>query len=125
MASAIYPKAKEALLKGEIDLLNDDLIVYLVDDGDYTYSSTHETLSDLTVSSRVSSVALSAGKTVTNGLFDADNVIFPSVSGDASEVIVIYDSTSDNLISYHDGISVTPNGNDINLIFNASGIFQL
>jgi hypothetical protein len=125
MASAIYPKAKEALLKGEIDLLNDDLVVYLVDDGDYTYSSTHETLSDLAVASRVSSVTLSAGKTVTNGLFDADNVIFPSVSGDPSEIIVIYDSTSDNLISYHDGISVTPNGNDINLNFNASGIFQL
>lgn len=125
MASAIYPKAKEAMLKGEINLLTDTIVAYLVDTADYTYSSTHEVLTDLTVAGRVSNVTISSGKSVTNGLFDADNVVFSSVSGDGSEAIVIYDSTSDNLISYHDGLSVTPNGNDINLNFNASGIFQL
>lgn len=125
MASAIYPKAKEALLKGEIDLLTDTIVAYLVDSADYSYSSTHETLSDLPLAARVSNVTLSSGKTVTNGLFDASNVVFTGVSGDPSEVVVIYDATSDNLISYHDGLSVTPNGNDINLNFNDSGIFQL
>jgi hypothetical protein len=70
--------------------------------------------------------------TVTDGLFDADDVTLVAVAGDVSEALIIYihtgvESTS-RLVAYIDsatGLPITPNGGNINIVWNASGIFQL
>ena len=71
--------------------------------------------------------------TVAVGVFDADDVTFSSISGDAADYLVLYkyDATPANatLIVTWDstttGLPVTPNGGDIIVTWNASGILQI
>lgn len=133
MANAIYPLYKQALLDASTNSdLNDGTVkVALVDTGTYTYSAAHEFLSSL--SGVVGTAQTIANTTVTNGLFDGDNVTFTAVSGNSVEALVIYIDTgvagTSRLVAYIDtgqtGLPVTPNGGDITITFNASGIFQL
>jgi len=126
MANALYDTAKAAMLRGEINLLSDDLVAYAVDTADYTFSASHEGLTDLTVAARVAVTGNLAGKAVsTSGNFDSDDPVLPSVTGDQFEAVVLYDVTSDNLIGYYDGLSQTPSGNNITINVNASGWFDL
>jgi hypothetical protein len=71
-----------------------------------------------------------------NGLstFDANDVTFTAVSGAAVAAFVIYRqnagaNTTWHLVMYYDtaggGLPVTPNGGDITITWNASGIFAL
>jgi hypothetical protein len=135
MANAIYPKYKEALLSSGANsaLSSGTVKVLLIDLADYTYSSSHQYLSDVAAAARVATGAALANKTVTNGLFDADDFSFTSVSGDQSEALILFidtgtESTS-RLVAFFDtgvgGLPVTPNGQNINITWNASGIFQL
>jgi len=135
VANAIYPKYKEALLDGlsNIDLNNGDVKVILVDTNDYTYSSSHQFLDDVAAGARVATSGNLSGKSVTDGTFDADDVTFSTVSGDEAEALVIYidtgvESTS-RLVAYLDtnvtGLPVTPNGGNIIVTWDGSGIFTL
>jgi hypothetical protein len=71
---------------------------------------------------------------VVNGLFDGDDCTFTAVSGTIIGAIVIYRknagaNTTWRLVLYEDtsvtGLPVTPNGGNIVITWNASGIFQL
>lgn len=132
MANAIYPKAKEKFLDALIDIPTDTIKIALIDTGTYTYSSTDEFWSAASAA-LVGTAATLASKTITNGVFDADNVTFTSVTGVSVEALIIYKDTgsaaTSPLIMYIDvaasGLPVTPNGNNINVQFNASGIFAL
>lgn len=134
MANAIYDKFREARMTADsnIDLENGDVRCILVDAADYTFSQSHDFLDDVPGAARVSTSSALTGKTVTNGVFDADNVTFSAVSGDQAEAIIIYihtgtESTS-RLVAYLDtnitGLPVTPSGSDITVAWNASGIFK-
>jgi hypothetical protein len=132
MASAIYPKAKEAFMKGDIDLENDTIRAVLIDTGTYTYDGAHDFYNDL--SGVVGSESGTFGsKTFTNGVFDAADITFTAVTGNTAEALVIFKDTgnvaTDALIAYIDsaasGLPATPNGGDIVIQWNASGIFAL
>lgn len=133
MANVFYPEAKDAILSGSIDLLNDDIRVVLVDLADYTYNAAHDFLDDVPVAARVSTSPALANKTVSAGVFDADDTTFSAVSGDVSEALIVYKHTgvdgTAQLIAFLDtgvtGLPVTPNGGDINVAWNASGILAL
>jgi hypothetical protein len=133
MANAIYPLYKEALIGGSanISLSSGTVRAALVDTGTYTYSAAHEFLTSL---SGVVGTAQTIGtKTITNGLFDGDNVTYTAVTGNSAEAIVLYIDTgtagTSRLVAFIDtgvtGLPVTPNGGDISITWNASGIFQL
>ncbi len=132
MASAIYPKFKEALLQGDYDLSTAVVRAVLVDTGTYTYSAAHDFYDDLTGVVGTESGALGS-KTFTNGTFDAADITFTSVTGSTAEAIVLFVDTgtasTDALICYIDsassGLPVTPNGGDINVTWSGSGIFTL
>lgn len=132
MANAIYPKAKEKFLDALIDIPTDTIKIALIDTGVYTYSSTDEFWSAASAA-LVGTAATLASKTITNGVFDADNVTFTSVAGASVEALIIFKDTgtaaTSPLIMYIDvaasGLPVTPNGNNIDVQFNASGIFAL
>lgn len=135
MANAIYPAYRQALLdaSSNVDLNDGDVRCILVDTNDYTYSSAHDFLDDVPSGARVATSGALANTTVTNGTFDADDVTFSSVTGDQSEALIFYihtgvESTS-RLVAYMDtgvtGLPVTPNGGNISLSFNASGIFTI
>lgn len=133
MANALYPLYKQAVLDAltDVDVNNGTVKVALVDTGTYTYSAAHQFLSSLT--GVVGTAQTLTTKTVVNGLFDADDAVFTSVSGASVEALVIYIDTgvagTSRLVAYIDtgvtGLPVTPNGGNINLAWNASGIFQL
>lgn len=133
MANAIYPLYKQALLDASSDSdLNDGTVkVALVDTGTYSYNAAHDFYNDL--SGVVGTPQTIANTTVTNGLFDGDNVTFTAVSGNTVEALVIYIDTGNTatsrLVAFIDtsvtGLPVTPNGGDISISWNASGIFQL
>lgn len=138
MANAIYPKWKEALLQNSADSDLDGtgstgVWAALVDTGTYTYSSAHEFYSSL--SGVVGTdVEVGATKSYTNGTFDGADLTFTSVSGNTVEAIVLYRknagaNTTWRLIAYLDtgftGLPVTPNGGNITVTWNASGIFTL
>ena len=131
MASAIYPKAKEAFLGGSINLSSDTIRAVLVDTGTYTYNSAHDFYNDLSGVVGTESGTFGS-KTVTNGVFDAADITFSAVTGATAEAIVIFKDTgntaTDALIAYIDsatGLPVTPNGGDISVAWHASGIFSL
>lgn len=138
MANALYPLWKQELLKGTSNgLLNSaegatGVFAALVDTGTYTYSSAHQFYSSL--SGIVGTDQEITTKTQSNGVFDGADVTFPSVTGATVEAIVLYRknagaNTTWPLIAYIDsgvtGLPVTPNGGNIGVTWNASGIFQL
>jgi hypothetical protein len=133
MANAIYPLYKQALLDASANTdLNDGTVkVALIDTGTYSYNSAHEFYSS--VSGVVGTPQTIANTTVTNGLFDGDNVTFTGVSGNSVEALLIYIDTgtagTSRLVAWIDtgvtGLPVTPNGGDITITWNASGIVQL
>src|SRR5512139_3561464 len=96
MANILYPKGKEHLLKGDIDLEDDAVYACLVDTGVYAYAATDEYLSSISavgspaVDARVGTDVLLTSKTVTNGVFDAADPTFTAVSGSTVENVVLY-----------------------------------
>lgn len=134
MANAVYPKYKELLLGTQTasSLTSGTVKVALVDTGVYTYNSAHDFYDD--VSAGVVGTPQTIGSvTVTGGLFDGADVTFTAVSGNTCEALVIYidtagAATTDPLVAYIDtgvtGLPVTPNGGDISITWNASGIIQ-
>lgn len=135
MANAIYPKYKEAILQSAANsnMSTGTVKVALIDLGTYTYSAAHEFFSS--VSGVVGTPQTLTTKTFTNGVFDADDVTFPTVTGATAEALIIYIDTgtagTSRLILFQDtnvtGLPVTPNGGDINLVFDngANRIFAL
>ena len=134
MANAIYPKYKEAILQSasNSNMSAGTVKVALVDTGTYTYNAADEFYTS--VSSAVVGTPQTLGsKTFVNGLFDAADATFTAVTGSSVEALVIYIDTgvagTSRLIAYFDtgvtGLPVTPNGGDISIIWNVSGIFAL
>lgn len=133
MANAIYPKYKEAIIQSSVNSsLTGTVKVALVDTGTYTYSATHEFLTSLTGVVGTAQT-IGATKSYTNGVFDGGDVTFTAVSGATVEALVLYIDTgtagTSRLVAYIDvgvtGLPVTPNGGDITITWNASGIFAL
>lgn len=135
MANALYDKARERFLTGQFNWSTDSIKSVLVDTGAYTVSLTsHEFLSDISSSARVSTSGAFTGKTTTGGAADANDITFSSVSGPSIEAIVIYADTGTEatspLIAFIDtatGLPITPNGGDIIVTWDngANKIFKL
>lgn len=135
MANALYDKGREKFLTGAISWSADNIKAVLVDVADYTVNlATHEFLSDIAAGGRVATSGNFTTKTTTAGVADADNITWPTVSGDPSEALVIYKDTgvagTSPLIAYIDtatGLPVTPNGGDITVTWDngSNKIFKL
>jgi len=135
MANVLYDKGREGFLDGSIDWDSDDIRVILIDTDDYSVDlANHDNLDDIPAGARVATSGALTGKSVTNGVADADDVVFGSVSGDQCEALVIYKHTGNEstsrLIAYIDsatGLPVTPNGGDITVEWDngSNKIFKL
>ena len=133
MANALYPLWKEQLLQftANNNLSSGTVKVALVTAG-YTYSSTDQFYSSVSASVVGTPQTLSS-KTYTNGVFDAADVTFTAVTGSQVTQLVIYIDTgsaaTSPLVAFFDtsvtNLPVTPNGGDIAITWNGSGIFAL
>ena len=135
MANSLYTKAKQGLIDGSIDLDTDDIRVVLADSGAYTPNlATDDNLDDIPAGARVAVSDALAGKTVTDGVFDADDIIIVAVTGDQFEYLALYKHTGTEstsrlilLIDSATGLPCTPNGSDITIQWPAGDdkIFRL
>lgn len=136
MVNFLYNAYRQSLLNSSApDISTVDVRVILYDAADDTPNqTTDDFLDDVAVASRVATSAATLGsQTVTNGTFDAADETFSSVTGDQSEGLIIYYHTGTEatspLIAHFDtsvtGLPVTPNGGDITVTWNASGIFSV
>lgn len=128
MANQLYPKGKEAFLGALIDMDTDDIRAVLCRDA---YNAAHDNLNDL-LNVVVTSTTLTS-PTITNGVFDTDNILYPTVPATtAVPYMVLYHHTgtpgTSRLIAHIDtatGLPVTPDGTNINVTVNALGWFSL
>jgi hypothetical protein len=135
MANALYDTGRAAFLGADVDWLVDNIKAVLVDSADYTVNlATHQFLSDIAAIGRVATSGNFGTKSATAGVADAADITFTAVTGDPSEVLVIYKdtgtATTSQLIAYIDtatGLPVTPNGGDITVTWDngANKIFKL
>lgn len=140
MANVLYSKGRQKFLEGSIHWLTDTIKVCFIDTANYTFSDTHEFLSDVIGSPdpRVGTDQTLATKTSTSGVADAADAVFPSVTGASVEAMIIYkdsdaspqDEASCPLIAYLDsaaGLPFTPAGIDQTVVWDngANKIFKL
>lgn len=113
-----------------VDWDADTMKLDLVDSADYTpNTATHDFHDDVTGAGIVATVTLS-GITTTAGTLDCSDPTFTAVSGDQSELLVFWKDTGTPSTSplafkfdtFTSGMPVTPNGGDIIVTINASGI---
>jgi hypothetical protein len=130
----LYPKWKEQLLQftANNNLSAGTVKVALIDTGTYTYNSADQFWSSAS-SASVGTPQTIGSKTFTNGTFDGADVTFTAVTGNSVEALILFIDTGSSatspLVAYIDtsvtGLPVTPNGGDITITWNASGIFAL
>lgn len=141
MANAVYPIYKTAILAASANVsldqnnTTDGPYISLIDTGTYTYSAAHDFYDDITGEvGTAQRIATPTVGSVSQGTFDGDNVTYTAVSGASVEALVIRRknsgaSSTQRLVIYIDtsvtGLPVTPNGGDITVTFNASGIFTI
>ena len=134
MANALYPLWKEQLLQFTTNnnLSAGTVKVALIDTGTYTYSAAHQFYSSASAAA-IGTPQTIGSKTFTNGVFDGADVTYTAVTGSQAVSLVIYVDTgsaaTSPLVAFLDtsitNLPVTPNGGDITITWNASGIFAL
>lgn len=135
MANALYGKAREKFLNGDLDWASDTIKAMLVDTADYTVNiNVDEFLSDVPSGAREEISSALTGKTSTLGVADADDPTLTGAVGDPCEAIVIFKDTgvvgTSPLIAYIDtatGLPVTLNSGDVTIQWDsgANKIFKL
>ena len=140
MASNIYNNGLLKILDRTVDYVSDNVAVLLVDNA-YTFSETHEYVSNVSgevvndIGSGYARQSL-ASKTITLNtsanavVFDCADISYTAI--DTTNTIagaVIYkdsgtDSTSD-LVAFIDFADIITNGSDIDLQINANGLFRI
>ncbi len=134
MANALYPLWKQQLFSfaANNNMSTGNVTVALIDTGTYTYSAAHQFWSSAS-GSVVGTPQVIGSKTFTNGVFDGADVTFTAVTGNTAEALIIYIDTgtagTSPLVAFIDtgvtGLPVTPNGGNIAVTWNATGIFAL
>ena len=135
MAQALYNLYKQDLLDraSGVDFDTDTIRAIFVTTG-YTFTATHQDFADLTTqqgdggTGRTNGEAL-ASKSVTDGVADATDPVFASVTVTNGNAFILYkDSGSDAtswLIGYFDSIGTfSASAQQVTINFDAAGIFS-
>lgn len=132
MANALFNPGREGFLAGEIDW--DTAVIKSVLVRGYAFVAGHRFVSELTGAGAtlIATVTL-VGKGITNGVADANDLLFTLVpAGAAIPALVIYQASAvtggadvpaaqQRLIGFIDtaiGLPVSPNGNDVSVVFD-------
>jgi hypothetical protein len=71
----LYPYVKELFLTKQVDWTSDPIKLWLIDTAYYTFSTAHQTIADIPATGTVAVSGTLAGRTATNGVADADNIM--------------------------------------------------
>lgn len=132
MANTLFPKGKQRMLTAGVNFLTDTIKAVLVPDS-YVFSAAHEFLSDL--GTTFGAAQTLTNKSVTDGVFDADDVTFPALTaGTNLKAVVLYKDTgvagSSPVLDYVDtvtGLPMLTNNGDVQIQWDGGGyrIFSL
>jgi hypothetical protein len=147
MASALYAFGRQHFAQGDLHWKSggDTFKVTLVDAADYTVNLATDhymNLDTVPAAAKVATATLTIADAPADGVCDADNTTFTTVTGDVSEALVIWkdgggggvtqSGTDDILVAYLDnakvtGLPATPGGGNIVVTWDngTSKIFKL
>lgn len=131
MTSQLYPIGKAHILgqATKVDFVADTIKAMLIHSATTPYSGSHQFVSDITAGGIVARSGALAGKTVSLGVLDANDITLTAVTGAAVDAVILYKDTgadaSSPLLAWWDVSSLTPNGSDITIVWNASGLFAI
>lgn len=132
-----YTAALDAILKGDVDLINDTISVMLIDTNEYTVDLDNHTNQTDISDAAVWSIANLTGKTVLDGVFRANDVVFSDVTevdvGDTAGALIVFvnrETYSDSLLlAYIDNAPEFPvllDGEDVSVYWDpTNGIMAL
>lgn len=116
MSNSFYIKGKEKILSGSIDFSSDTIVVVLMKSAYVSDLSVDEFYSDISSDVLAGPITLS-NKSITGGIFDADDVTFASVTtANLFNALVIYKDTgtaaTSPLLLYLDDVENFPSTSD-------------
>jgi hypothetical protein len=138
--NAVYPLYKQSILNADtnVNLTTDTTVdgpfTSLVNTGTYTYSAAHQYFNSVTGVVGTDQRITSPAPTVTVGTLAGGNLAYTAVSGAVVQALIIYRhnsgaNTTWRLVLFMDtgvtGFPVTPNGGNITVTWNGSGIFTI
>lgn len=121
-----------------VQLDADTIKPMFVDTADDTPAVTDSAISDILAAGRVPAIASCPALgskttgTVAVGVFDAADAVFTALTGDSVERLIVFKDTgteaTSTLLAIYDtfgsGMPLTPNGGDVTVQWNASGIWS-
>ena len=135
MANAFYTGYLNKIQKGDIDLDTMVVLIDLVDTNDYSFSAAHTARTSVNTGGAVVDTSAELTPTLTGAAVDVPDFAFTASSGDQSEALVVYvgaSAAADSAwfpVIYVDtassGLPISPNGEDINVTINGSGLWSL
>ena len=132
MASLVYNKTKEAMLQGTFVIGTANVKAALLDLDHYTVDADHDFLDHVTADAAaiVDTSGNLASKTYTDGVFDAANITLLAVTGPECGAVLVYADTgtpdTSRLLCYLEPAApLVPDGSDVELAWDAAGIFSL
>lgn len=140
MANALFTAFRNGQLNTTtpVALSSDTIKAMFIDHADDTpVPATDDFIDDILSAARVPAIASAPALgtktvgTVAAGVFDAADTTFTALSGDQVESLILFKDTgseaTSKLIAFWDtatGLPLTPNGGDVTVAWNASGILQ-
>lgn len=132
MPSGLYTMGAEAFMEGRINLLLDAIKVVLVDEDRYTpYLNADQYLDSVPEAAQISDPVGLTGRSLSDGAFHADDVVFAGVSGgDNAELVVIYKESfsraTSRLIAIFDSYPVVEaDGGNVTVVWPTGGILSV
>lgn len=135
MANVIYDKYKESLLiaANNVSITDETIKVSLIDSDVEAFTATDQYYSEVEANAVIATATLE-NVTVVNGVVDADDLLFETVTEETEcEALLFWIDTGDantsHLIAYMDtninGLPITPDGSNVSVTWSTSGIFKL
>lgn len=139
MANALFTAFRNGQLTNTslVNLSSDTIKAMFIDNTDDTPSMSDDFIDDIISGARIPAIASAptlGSKTVGSispGTFDAADTTFTALTGDQAESLILFKDTgseaTSKLIAYWDtatGLPLTPNGGDVIVQWNGSGIFR-
>lgn len=131
MANIVYPIGKKAILDAANNLDTSNIKVAAMN-ATHAYNASHDFYADVSANTIQVSGNL-ANTTTTGGTFDADNLTpaFTSVATNINALVIYVDSgveATSELLCHIDtgtGLPLTQDGGNVDITWNASGIFSI
>ena len=129
MASGMYVFGKSQQMRGNIDLINDNISVVAVSSAYTPDLSSHEYQNDIPDAAQIGEVELEGNAIVGSTFFANSATIAEPDAGKVNNAVVVFNNTGNTatsqLIAYLEVTEITTDGTPLVVDWDAAGIFSL